>query len=80
MTRENLLRVIDRHGLFADAGPGFTPSERVEVLRKTIAVELVQAYAPIVEAAGQLHQDVAAFGMDAIRPGHRHRCAAAPSR
>lgn len=43
MTRENLLRVIDRHGLFADAGPGFTPSERVEVLRKTIAVELVQA-------------------------------------
>lgn len=43
MTRENLLRVIARHGLFADAGPGFTQSEQVDVMRKTIAVELVQA-------------------------------------
>ena len=43
MTRDNLLRVIDRHGLFADAGPGLTPSEQVEIMRKTIAVELVQA-------------------------------------
>jgi polysaccharide chain length determinant protein (PEP-CTERM system associated) len=43
MTRDNLLRVIARHGLFADAGPGFTPSEQVDVMRKAIAVELVQA-------------------------------------
>ena len=42
MTRENLLRVIERHGLFANAGPGLTPSERVDVMRKTIAVEQVQ--------------------------------------
>ena len=43
MTRDNLLRVIGRHGLFAEAGPGFTPTEQVDVLRKAIAVELVQA-------------------------------------
>jgi polysaccharide chain length determinant protein (PEP-CTERM system associated) len=43
MTRENLLRVIGKHGLYADAGPGFTPSEQVDEMRKTIVVELAQA-------------------------------------
>ncbi|MCD6076947.1 MAG: lipopolysaccharide biosynthesis protein [Ramlibacter sp.] len=46
MTRENLLRLISKHGLFADAGPGFTPTEQVDQLRKIIAVQLMQADHP----------------------------------
>lgn len=43
MTRENLLRIIAKYKLFADAGPTFTPSEQIDEMRKSIAVELVSA-------------------------------------
>jgi polysaccharide chain length determinant protein (PEP-CTERM system associated) len=43
MTRENLLRIIRKYNLFADAGPTFTPSEQIDEMRKTIAVDLVNA-------------------------------------
>lgn len=43
MTRENLLRIIRKYGLFADAGPTFTPSDQIEEMRKTITVDLVNA-------------------------------------
>jgi succinoglycan biosynthesis transport protein ExoP len=45
MTRENLLRIIRKYQLFADAGPTFTPSDQIDEMRKTIAVELVNAKA-----------------------------------
>lgn len=43
MTRENLLRIIRKYSLFAGAGPTFTPSEQIDEMRKTIAVDLVNA-------------------------------------
>lgn len=43
MTRENLLRIIRKYGLFANAGPTFTPSDQIDEMRRTIAVELVNA-------------------------------------
>lgn len=43
MTRDNLLRIIRKHGLFSDAGPTFTPSDQIEEMRKTISVDLVNA-------------------------------------
>lgn len=43
MTRENLLRVIRKYRLFEDAGPTFTPSDQIDEMRKTIAVDLVNA-------------------------------------
>lgn len=39
-TRDNLLAVIDRHGLFADA-PALTPDEKVNLLRKSVRFENV---------------------------------------
>ncbi|MDB5897340.1 MAG: exopolysaccharide transport protein [Ramlibacter sp.] len=43
MTRENLLGIIRKHKLFADAGASFTPSDQINDMRKTIQVELVSA-------------------------------------
>jgi succinoglycan biosynthesis transport protein ExoP len=43
MTRENLLRIIRKYALFADEGPAFTPSDQIDEMRRTIAVDLVQA-------------------------------------
>jgi len=43
MTRENLLRIIAKYGLFSDSGPTFTPSDQIDEMRKTIAVDLVNA-------------------------------------
>lgn len=43
MTRDNLLRIIRKYGLFTDAGPTFTPSEQIDEMRKAIGVELVNA-------------------------------------
>jgi len=43
MTRENLLRIIRKYNLFADAGPTVTPSDQIDEMRKTIEVELVNA-------------------------------------
>lgn len=43
MTRENLLRIIRKYGLFADAGPTLTPSDQIDQMRKDIGVELVNA-------------------------------------
>lgn len=41
-SRESMLALIDRHGLFADA-PGLTQTERVVALRKSIRIETVRA-------------------------------------
>jgi succinoglycan biosynthesis transport protein ExoP len=43
LTRENLLRIIAKYKLFADAGPTSTPSDQIDEIRKSIAVELVNA-------------------------------------
>jgi polysaccharide biosynthesis transport protein len=43
MTRDNLLRIIRKYNLFADAGPTFTPSDQIDEMRKTISVDLVNA-------------------------------------
>jgi polysaccharide biosynthesis transport protein len=43
MTRDNLLRIIRKYGLFADAGPTLTPSDQIDEMRKSIGVELVNA-------------------------------------
>jgi polysaccharide chain length determinant protein (PEP-CTERM system associated) len=43
MTRENLLRIIRKYGLFADAGPTFTPSDQIDEMRETISVDLINA-------------------------------------
>ena len=43
MTRENLLRIIRKYGLFANAGPTLTPSDQIDEMRKSIGVELVNA-------------------------------------
>ena len=43
MTRENLLRIIRKYHLFADAGPTFTPSDQIDEMRKTMGVDLVNA-------------------------------------
>lgn len=43
MTRENLLRIVRKYNLFAEAGPTFTPSDQIDEMRKTIAVQLVDA-------------------------------------
>lgn len=43
MTRENLLRIIRKYGLFADAGPTFTPSDQIDEMRETIGVDLINA-------------------------------------
>lgn len=41
-SRDNMLALIDRHGLFADA-PGLTQTERVIALRQSIRIETVRA-------------------------------------
>lgn len=41
-SRDNMLALIDRHGIFADA-PAMTPTERVVALRRAIRIETVRA-------------------------------------
>jgi len=43
MTRENLLRIIDKYRLFADSGKQLTVSEKIDEMREAIAVTLVNA-------------------------------------
>jgi polysaccharide chain length determinant protein (PEP-CTERM system associated) len=43
MTRENLLRIIAKHGLFQAGGTAVTPSEQVDEIRKSTQVELITA-------------------------------------
>ena len=43
MTRENLLRIIRKYNLSADAGPTVTPSDQIDQMRKSITVELLDA-------------------------------------
>ncbi len=43
MTRENLLRIIDKYQLFKDRGLTFTPSEQIDEMRQLIGVQLVNA-------------------------------------
>jgi polysaccharide chain length determinant protein (PEP-CTERM system associated) len=46
MTRENLLRVIDKYKLFDDRRKSATPSDLIKEMRLRIAVDLVSANAP----------------------------------
>lgn len=43
MTRDNLLRIIDKYKLFEDRSITFTPSEQVDKMRDLIEVQLVNA-------------------------------------
>jgi hypothetical protein len=43
MTRENLLGIIRKYSLFPDSRAGFTASDQVDVMRRTISVDLVNA-------------------------------------
>jgi polysaccharide biosynthesis transport protein len=43
MTRDNLWRIIRKYSLFSEAGSSFTPSEQIDEMRRTIAVDLVHA-------------------------------------
>ena len=43
MTRENLLRIIEKYQLFKDRGLTFTPSEQIDEMRQLIGVQLVNA-------------------------------------
>jgi len=43
MTRENLLRIIEKYHLYQDHSAGTTPSELIDEMRMRIAIELVTA-------------------------------------
>ncbi len=44
-TRDNLIAVIERHGLFADA-PGLSTDKKVSLLRNSISFQSVAAASP----------------------------------
>ncbi|WP_027907580.1 Wzz/FepE/Etk N-terminal domain-containing protein [Pseudomonas sp. Rh2] len=44
MTRENLLRIIDKYGLFADKGKQFSESDKIEKMRNSIVVATVSTF------------------------------------
>ena len=43
MTREHLIRIIDKYQLFANEGKSLTVSEKIDEMRRSIAVSLVNA-------------------------------------
>lgn len=43
MTREHLIRIIDKYHLFADEGKSLTVSEKIDEMRRAISVSLVNA-------------------------------------
>lgn len=43
MTRENLFKIIEKHGLFKDSPQSMTVSEKIDQMRKQIAIESVGA-------------------------------------
>lgn len=43
MTRENLLRIIEKYQLFKDSRTNYTPSELIDEMRSSILIELVNA-------------------------------------
>lgn len=43
MTRENLLRIIDKYGLFVDESHSLTVSEKIDEMRKAMVLALVNA-------------------------------------
>ena len=45
MTRENLLRIIDKYGLFKDSRTSYTPSELIDEMRASIVIELLNVNA-----------------------------------
>lgn len=53
MTRENLLRVVDKYKLFKDSRTRYTPSELVDEMRGRVAVTYVNASVPGVNVAAQ---------------------------
>jgi len=44
MTRENLLRIIDKYGLFADKGRQFSETDKIEQMRNAIAVATLSTF------------------------------------
>jgi hypothetical protein len=45
MTRENLLKIIEKYGLFKDSAKSLTVSEKVDEIRKHISIEPISANA-----------------------------------
>ncbi len=43
MTRENLLRIIERHNLFADEAESMTVSDKLAIMRNRIRIEVIRA-------------------------------------
>jgi succinoglycan biosynthesis transport protein ExoP len=43
MTRENLFKIIEKHGLFKDSTQSLTVSEKIDEMRKQIAIESIGA-------------------------------------
>lgn len=43
MTRDNLLRIIDKYRLFSDMGHRMTPTDKIDRLREQISVELINS-------------------------------------
>lgn len=43
MTRDNLLRIIEKYQLFKDRGLSFTPSEQIDEMRQLMGVQLINA-------------------------------------
>ncbi|TDF84123.1 Wzz/FepE/Etk N-terminal domain-containing protein [Pseudomonas sp. H9] len=44
MTRENLLRIIDKYDLFADKGRRFSESDKIDLMRNSIVVATLSTY------------------------------------
>lgn len=44
MTRENLLRIIDKYNLFADKGRRFSESEKIDLMRNSIVVSTLSTF------------------------------------
>lgn len=44
MTRENLLRIIDKYNLFADRGSRFSETDKIEQMRSAIVVATLSTY------------------------------------
>jgi len=44
MTRENLLRIIDKYNLFADKGKRFSETDKIDLMRNAIVVETLTTF------------------------------------
>ena len=64
MTRENLFKIIEKHGLFKDSTQSLTVSEKIDEMRKQIAIESIGA---------NLKSRRAGQGTIAFRLSYEHR-------